>query len=824
MITAEQCYHDMIDNVSREIYARVELLDGSTLLNTFTYDGALKSFTIERQGDSNKFFGYGICTKLTLALIDKDRLIDIKKGQGLDVAIGVGCEYLYAYPIFYVDEIQRDENTNELTITAYDVIYKANNYKVSDMTLPENYNILYFMSAAAALLGIPLRLDGILSLDILHTTYNGGANFDGTESLREALDDVAEVTGMIYYIDHDWKLTFKKMDITGDSVLTIDKSKYFTLSAKTPYNLEKVTHATELGDNITVETGTPGSHQYLRDNAFISNRDDAHVLLQNAFNNVSGLTMYQFDCKWRGNFLLEPGDKIALITKDDLTIQSYVLNDTLTYNGGLVANTSWSYTDNQTETASNPATLGEALKNTFARVDKVNQEISLVVQDSDEMKSTINSLKISTEGIISQAQSIYDELDSKITQTATEIRTEVSDGINGLDTKISQTATEIRSEVADDISGLDSKITQNSNSISSVVSNQNEFSEFQQTVESFKFMNKGGTVMLSGGDINLTGAIRFSDLSDATSKQSEIDTAKSNASTALTRANSANTTANDAMDTVSGWAHADNGTYIDGDMIYSDSIYADAIHLGGVLTVYKTRRSNIEGGYLGYDSGFNSTYGIGIRDVTESSQVVCTESASRLSYGNPSSDANYSQFVASSSGYATIEGSDAIFFKIDGTTYVALADHSTYGSLRPYAGAPTMHLGTAAYRWGAVYADNGQIQTSDQNKKNSIEDLPDKYLVMFDKLHPKRFKMNNGTSGRYHVGYISNEVEAAMAEAGIDSTEFGGFVKDKDEDGNDIYMLRYDEFDAIRDAKIKQLEAENNELKARIERLEQLLS
>lgn len=117
------------------------------------------------------------------------------------------------------------------------------------------------------------------------------------------------------------------------------------------------------------------------------------------------------------------------------------------------------------------------------------------------------------------------------------------------------------------------------------------------------------------------------------------------------------------------------------------------------------------------------------------------------------------------------------------------------------------YLGLASVPWAGLYADSCSCCTSDENKKNSIEELPEKYLAMFDHLTPKRFKMNDGTSGRYHTGFIAQDVKAAMEAAGVDSTELGAWIKDTDKDGNDIYMLRYEEFGAIYAAKIKQLEA-----------------
>lgn len=618
MIVAESCYDEMINSVARTIHARVELLEGSTLLDTYTYDGALQSFVIERQGNPNKFFGYGVCQKLTVKLRDKERLININKGQQLDVAVGVGCEYLYTCPVFYVDEVQRDENTNALTITAYDAIYKTNSYKVSDLTLPEDYTILYFISAAAALLGISVRLEDVNTSHFM-TNYVGGANFDGSESLREALDDVAEVTGTIYYLTRDWELTFKQMDIVGEPVLTIDKSKYFTLSAKTPYNLETLTHATELGDNITVETGLQGAHQYLRDNAFLNNRNDAYSLLYNVFYDVAGLTMHQFDCKWRGNFLLEIGDKIGLVTKDNETIYSYLLNDTITYNGGLVGNTSWSYTSNDSETASNPVTLGEALNQTVARVDKVNKEILLMVQDTNEMKSTINSIKIDTDNITLKTESLYDDLSTELTIRANEIRSEVNDSINDLHSRINQTSSEIRSEVSDKVEKVNSTITQTANSIRSEVRGELDaqdqvISSIQQDLDgiSLTYNSTNGTASITIGDvtvtnlvdgkyveeavagITITGYVTFNDLK--TSGSTIIN--GSNITTGTIAAERINlsgaiswgdlTTA--CKNTIKSYAGADgsdanvpdyiHSTYIDETTIYSPTIYGAEIYAG----------------------------------------------------------------------------------------------------------------------------------------------------------------------------------------------------------------------------------------------------
>lgn len=475
------------------------------------------------------------------------------------------------------------------------------------------------------------------------------------------------------------------------------------------------------------------------------------------------------------------------------------------------------------------STVSEDGKSGTVKIDGSDEatpvSTTCTIQPGDRVRLNIrNHNAIVTGNMSSPAFGVQEAngLRSEIFQTLSEISLEVENEIAGLDAKLTLTASEIRSEVSNTVSGLSSRITQTENAISSLVKGPEGYSELKQTFDALTFITENGVVKLSGGNIKLTGSISFSDLSDSASVQSDIDAAYDYASDAYDVADTAWDKADDALDTVSGWAHSSNGTYIDGEMIYSDSIYANSIHLGGCLDVYKTTKGSTVGGYLGYDSGFNSTSGIGIRDASEVSQVVCTDEAARMSCGDPRYDSKYAQFVADDTGYAWVEASNAIIFEIDAVPQLAVID----GCFRPHTDtAGSMYLGHSSYRWAAVYATNGTIQTSDRNYKNNIEHLPDKYITLFDNITPRRFKMNEGSSGRYHVGYIAQEVEEAMFKAGIDSLEFGGFVRDVDVDGNEICMLRYDEFDAIYALKLKMLErimvTEFDWLKARVAALEE---
>lgn len=115
--------------------------------------------------------------------------------------------------------------------------------------------------------------------------------------------------------------------------------------------------------------------------------------------------------------------------------------------------------------------------------------------------------------------------------------------------------------------------------------------------------------------------------------------------------------------------------------------------------------------------------------------------------------------------------------------------------------------------WSDIYANNSMIQTSDREAKEDIVYGLTRYDALFDTLRPVSFRFRDGTSGRTHLGLISQDVEAALEAAGLTDVEFAGFVRSAEPEGKVRYGLRYGEFVAML---IEQVQA----LKARVSALE----
>ena len=79
------------------------------------------------------------------------------------------------------------------------------------------------------------------------------------------------------------------------------------------------------------------------------------------------------------------------------------------------------------------------------------------------------------------------------------------------------------------------------------------------------------------------------------------------------------------------------------------------------------------------------------------------------------------------------------------------------------------------------------------------------YEDFFRALKPCSFRMRDGRSGRLHTGYIAQEVEEALGEAGLTNGDFAGLVINPETDAFE-YGLRYADFSALHTYMIQRLE------------------
>lgn len=118
------------------------------------------------------------------------------------------------------------------------------------------------------------------------------------------------------------------------------------------------------------------------------------------------------------------------------------------------------------------------------------------------------------------------------------------------------------------------------------------------------------------------------------------------------------------------------------------------------------------------------------------------------------------------------------------------------------------------YLYGKWKAASAIEITSDKEKKNTISEISDAYTAIFDQLKPVTFKYNDGTSDRLHTGFIAQDVEQAVIDAGLTTKEFAAICYDIDEDGNKVdYGIRYSELVALLVKEVQSLKAEIASLK-----------
>lgn len=148
-------------------------------------------------------------------------------------------------------------------------------------------------------------------------------------------------------------------------------------------------------------------------------------------------------------------------------------------------------------------------------------------------------------------------------------------------------------------------------------------------------------------------------------------------------------------------------------------------------------------------------------------------------------------------------------------------------TIGPSRGAPTtsgLILGSSGYKTLTLGTWTGSVSsstTSDFRYKNSIAELPSAYSTLFDNLIPKRFKYNDGTSNRFHTGFIAQDVNKAIKDSGLTTQDFAATVLFNKGEENEQWTLRYEEFIALNTWQIQKLKQRVTELENEIKEIKQ---
>ncbi len=219
-------------------------------------------------------------------------------------------------------------------------------------------------------------------------------------------------------------------------------------------------------------------------------------------------------------------------------------------------------------------------------------------------------------------------------------------------------------------------------------------------------------------------------------------------------------------------------------------------------------------------------YQDGIYSYKQGSRYYIAINASYILAGNI--DADQIQLTCDHGGFCKGYGSNG-----QRTTYGAMMYGSRGKNNEPYFIVTELGCRMSAPNNHDFYVvDNGVFTSeaprvsSDRRLKNSISYDMEKYGNFFMNLKPSFYKMNNGTSGRYHTGFIAQDVEEALIKSGLTTKDFSALSITPVEEVNksdgitDVhYRLAYEEFVSLNTYMIQKLVEEVKQLKMEIETL-----
>lgn len=303
-------FKDLIKAPSRSFSAKV-------LINEMYYDDEnIVEISIDESVNMDESFMVGsiASTKLELTMIGIDEIsaqdATIKPSIGLEVN-GV-VEYV-PLGIFYVDDIEKNKNT--VILTCYDNMGKLEKEYISQLNYPAQLN------------QIASEICSIAGISLVSTLPSARVDELEDVTLREALSYIASFLGGFARFNRDGNLEIRSYQ---ESNIDIASENYFELKTQEkPFVIGQI--VCSAGEKI-LRAGTGGSRLSF-ENPWMTQSQ-----LNTIYDQLSQISFLPYTMRWQGNPGLETGDKITIIDINENVHNTLLMEQKITYTGGLSAN------------------------------------------------------------------------------------------------------------------------------------------------------------------------------------------------------------------------------------------------------------------------------------------------------------------------------------------------------------------------------------------------------------------------------------------------------------------------------------------------------
>lgn len=265
-----------------------------------------------------------------------------------------------------------------------------------------------------------------------------------------------------------------------------------------------------------------------------------------------------------------------------------------------------------------------------------------------------------------------------------------------------------------------------------------------------------------------------------------------------------------------------NASYIKAGTISADRISAGTLNANNINTtgvfsfVYSGTTYGTMGQYSGtatVDGGTVLTYGTAMYGASNLFVVTVTD------YGARMSDASSTHSVYVASTVAQMQATSST--RVTLTDYEASIYAGTTAAIRLFHDYNSASLAKQTWIYGdkivlygnSIVNKDGNAIYSDRSIKTDISYDMSKYEAFFRDIKPAFYHVVYGHSGRYHTGFVAQDIVGALIKNGLDTSDFAGYVlmknytepDDEDAEPRDMCALRYEEFISLNTYMIQRL-------------------